>query len=205
MIKKRWKLDKDLVHAITENDLASATDALDKGAEPNHSIRRANGSKTTPLIFAATGSRVEIVELLLRRGANHALIDSEGMTAVHHARTASTLRLLLEAGADSMARTREGITPLHIVMDPESARLLVAYGADFRAENSEGVRPAEFLPLYLGSIRSKVSGWPELTAGGDEALAYLRALEDGRLLDTDTPAVSMTVEEEAAKAQTGRM
>ena len=202
--KKRWKKDRALVRAIIDDDADAALAALDAGTEPNHTFRHPSGNLTMPLILAASWGRPKIVALLLHRGADYRLMDEHGLSALHAASDATTLRVLLEAGADPELRAADGFTPLHLVLDEASARLLIEYGADFRVLCADGRRPVESLEMLVEKVRSNPAAGPEQIAAGEAALAYVRSLEEGLSLEVKTPSVSMTAEEEAAKAQGGR-
>jgi len=119
---------------------------LDHGADPN--IRGGTSElHATPLIFAASSGSVEVVELLLSRGADIEAIDSHGATAIDDAAGADKLKmvaLLAGAGADVNARRPDGDTPLHFAAyrgHTDVVRLLLALGADPSAKNNAGQTP----------------------------------------------------------------
>jgi len=75
---------------------------------------------TTPLHLAALGSDLELICVLLARGANVNAFDRTGMTPLHkaadeHEQRVEVLSLLLIAGADPEARSRSGRTPFDVV------------------------------------------------------------------------------------------
>ena len=74
-----------LLHAIHKVQAASVGALLDGGADPNRAV---NG--LTPLMMAAEYGYTPIVRLLLARGANPALRDLDGMTAVDYALIGAT-------------------------------------------------------------------------------------------------------------------
>jgi hypothetical protein len=67
-----------LLHAIHKNQIKSVEALLDGGAD----INRRSGDAITPLMMAAGYGYVDIVQLLLRRGANPKITDSAGFHAV---------------------------------------------------------------------------------------------------------------------------
>lgn len=118
-----------------------------------------------PIHMAASGSRVEIVDLLLRSGAKVELRNERGQSALHLAcqansrdpvpqpeeRALATIRLLLRAGADCSARDRWEGTPMHyaarsFVCGPEVVRTLIRAGASPRDKDMSGATP--FMAAY---------------------------------------------------------
>ena len=67
-----------LEHAVHKHQPAAITALLDVGADPN----RADPRGSTPLMMAAGYGSTDIVQLLLRRGADLRLRDSGGATAL---------------------------------------------------------------------------------------------------------------------------
>ena len=67
-----------LMHAIHKNQMGSVEALLDSGADPN----RPGDDATTPLMMAAGYGYTDIVTVLLRRGANPALTNTGGETAL---------------------------------------------------------------------------------------------------------------------------
>jgi len=69
-----------LCNAVVQGDLETVKKMVEFGSDVNE---KSNGM--TPLMIAARYNRVEIVELLLKNGANISLKDSNGKTALQHA------------------------------------------------------------------------------------------------------------------------
>jgi ankyrin repeat protein len=100
-----------LLHAIHKGEIGSVTALLDGGAD----INRISGDGVTPLMMAAGYGYTNIVELLLRRGADPAIAGSHGATALDLALTGvsdidrftlfdcqnETVKVLQRAGAPS--------------------------------------------------------------------------------------------------------
>ncbi len=100
-----------LLHAIHTRQIGSVAALLDGGAD----INRVSGDGITPLMMAAGYGYTDIVELLLRRGADPGIADSHGATALDLALTGvsdidrstlfdcqnETVRALQRAGAPS--------------------------------------------------------------------------------------------------------
>jgi hypothetical protein len=75
-----------LLHAIHKNQIASVAALLDAGADPN----KRTPKSMTPLMMAAGYGYTDIVQLLLRRGADPKLYDLDGATALDYAVTGMT-------------------------------------------------------------------------------------------------------------------
>jgi hypothetical protein len=67
-----------LLHAIHKGQIRSVEALLDGGAD----INRLSGDGVTPLMMAAGYGYTDIVQLLLKRGANPRIADREGFRAV---------------------------------------------------------------------------------------------------------------------------
>jgi len=67
-----------LLHAIHKQQLASVQALLDGGAD----INRISGDGITPLMMAAGYGYTDIVEVLLRRGANPRIAGPDGVRAI---------------------------------------------------------------------------------------------------------------------------
>ncbi|MEG5038185.1 MULTISPECIES: ankyrin repeat domain-containing protein [unclassified Microcoleus] len=100
-----------------------------------------NGKGTTLLHNAAKIGFKELVEQLIKDGANVAILDSEKRTPLHYATTKEVAALLM---LDINAMDEYGNTPLHLAVDRGSqdiAELLIANGARVNARNENGQTP----------------------------------------------------------------
>ncbi|KAK6360084.1 hypothetical protein TWF730_006238 [Orbilia blumenaviensis] len=94
---------------------------LEAGADPNNQDANSGG----PLLFAVGLQDKDVVELLLKHGADVNDDNNQGLTALHFAASAANkvqrgpetseaiLRLLLSYGADVEKEAKDGETPLH--------------------------------------------------------------------------------------------
>ena len=96
----------------------------------------------TPLIVAAANGHVDVVTILLDRGARPDEPDSSDMTALMNAvmfDQPAVVQVLLERGADVNARTGHGgMTPLMFVNNSEIASMLLLKGAEAQAKTTDG-------------------------------------------------------------------
>ncbi|XP_063828660.1 uncharacterized protein LOC135078036 [Ostrinia nubilalis] len=137
----------------------------------------------TPLVWAAENDHVDVVRLLLSRGADATTRDAEGNGCVHwcalagHARS---LRLLLAAAPHAHAAPNaHKDTPLHVAARQghySCVVILLARGARTDVENSAGELPVE---VCSGACQSVVSLNMQM------ALAAKGQLRRGKLLASD--------------------
>ena len=140
----RWLLEqgatpdgKTLSHACWVGRPESVAVLLDAGVHPSHGL------------YSATCSGgIELVRLLVKRGADVNAVSATGHTALHGAaaygRTLETI-FLLNRGADPEARTASGCMPLYEAVDYGNwsvVRLLLNAGASLKApDTSKGLTP----------------------------------------------------------------
>lgn len=104
---------------------------------------------STVLMKACMDCSDDLVELLLKNGANANGTSACGTTPLHCTRRASTAQLLLEHGANLQAKNIHGNTPLHDVavktwlVDGELIAFLLKQGADSFSKNLEGNTPRD--------------------------------------------------------------
>ncbi len=106
---------------------------IDRGASLE--ARSTNQSKNTPLHAAAAGGNVEVVKLLLMRGADANASQDSGWTALHSAAQAGNremVEVLVAYGADLNARANNHQSPLDLALTKgqrQTVELLEALGA----------------------------------------------------------------------------
>lgn len=106
-------------------------------------------------------SYLEVLKLLIARGARLDARDPGGFAALHHVAEAGNVgfaRVLLEAGADASAADVDGFTPLHLSAlkgDAAMARLLLQHGARGEATVTTGWKDitAGMTPLDVATLR----------------------------------------------------
>lgn len=134
---------------------------LDHYVNPNVTVYQGKEHQFVPIGWTALHQAVhlgslQLVELLLSRGADANSQAEDGATPLHIAARQPKLykrliRVLIDAGADVNAVTFDGRTPLHEVASRRGtyaksvARLLLFRGASVRLQDVSGSTPAEML------------------------------------------------------------
>ncbi|MGP8153868.1 MAG: ankyrin repeat domain-containing protein [Smithella sp.] len=149
-INARWKniiggYISALDHAVSSGAPDIAIFLIDKGADVNYSI----GGGDTVLMDAAWQGFSDVVELLLKKGANpNAKEELTGWTALMDAAMAGrtqTAKMLLNNGANVDLADKDGQTALHLAMviscHPETVSLLLMKGANANAKTGNGRTP----------------------------------------------------------------
>ena len=127
---RRSEVELELPEAVAVGDLERSVALLDRSPEL---LSKPAQDGFTPLVLAAWLARVEVLEELLRRGADpaQAALNPTAMTPLHGAASSydqssglHAARLLLDAGAPLEAIEAGGYTPLHLAAS-HGARALV--------------------------------------------------------------------------------
>jgi len=134
-----------LMTAVNRNDKEQVQQLVDQGADVNQ--LESNGD--APLIMAAYKGHSEIVEILLKAGADVTAVDP-GMkaTALHAAAYAGrtkSAQLLIEYGIDIDAQgPYNGYTALHDAIwqnNVETAKVIIAAGPNLSLKGNDGQTP----------------------------------------------------------------
>eukprot|EP00160_Parvularia_atlantis_P021053 Unigene8966_Nuclearia_a/m.27450 Unigene8966_Nuclearia_a/g.27450 ORF Unigene8966_Nuclearia_a/g.27450 Unigene8966_Nuclearia_a/m.27450 type:complete len:176 (+) Unigene8966_Nuclearia_a:57-584(+) len=92
--------------AASDDRRSDVVAMLDAGA----SVDARDDNGYSPLQAAASYGHAELLELLLKRGANPIIRDCDDDTPLHQAETVACAQLLLDHGADLLAKNSEGLT-----------------------------------------------------------------------------------------------
>ena len=118
-------IDTKLFEAIRKGDAKEVKRLLEKGANP-----RATQANDWPAIVVAAGESLEIVKLLLARGANiNARQSDQGWTPLTQAVSShqtDVVLYLLAHGADPSLPMNDGATPLHMAVFSGDAKAVEA-------------------------------------------------------------------------------
>ncbi|XP_018652671.1 putative fetal globin-inducing factor [Schistosoma mansoni] len=132
---------KQFIVAAENNDLSTIRSLIEsakqKGADGEVELRELLSAKDqdgyTALHRAAYGGHVEVLQYLMKYGANINNRTEDGWTPLHSAafwNKLSCVQLLISAGADLNALTNSGQTALHLAVSnnqgPETLYLLIA-------------------------------------------------------------------------------
>lgn len=151
-------------------------------------IEARSPASATPLMLACENLHPEIIDLLLKRGANVGATDKSGRTPLHHSllkcstNQLRSIKSLLSYGANIEARCNNGCTPLHFAIKNNNYCIVVFFldqGADIEARDGVLLTPlhraidSRFLSIVQllldrGADASAING------DGDDALAAAR-------------------------------
>ncbi|MBN2768915.1 MAG: ankyrin repeat domain-containing protein [Campylobacterales bacterium] len=102
-----------LHQAVYDNNLVAIEKSID---EDSTLIEQKSNAGITPLHIAVKLRRMDIVKILLAKGADVDAQDNNGLTPLHYAigqNQEELSRYLITIGADMDIQNSEGITPLH--------------------------------------------------------------------------------------------
>jgi len=133
----------DLRAAIEKGNITAIDAAKARGVNLNAPLDAGRGG-LTPLMHACCTGRADVVEALIKAGANVNARTSEGRTALMFAAgwgNAATVKALLDAGARENERADDGMTALMFAAARGEMDCLAALrnaGADINARNKWG-------------------------------------------------------------------
>jgi uncharacterized protein len=127
---------QSVVEAVKSGDRATTLALLDQRADAN----AAESDGTTALHWAVHRDDLELVERLIKAGANVKAVNQYGATPMSEAAVVGNVKVLeklLKAGADPDSANADGQTPLMVVArtsNVAAAQLLLRRGADVNAK-----------------------------------------------------------------------
>jgi ankyrin repeat protein len=98
-----------LCAAAEHGDLKAVRRLLDNGSDPDETDARGSSA----IMYAAGGGNLEVVRVLMARGAKVGHVSGDQWTAMFWARDEPTMRFLVDQGLDLNARDDLGSTPLY--------------------------------------------------------------------------------------------
>ncbi len=141
LVPEDWADDTErLIDAVSNWRVKEVKDFLDGGA----SVETTDASGDSLLLLAAAEGDVDMVKLLLERGANPFHVGSKGCIVWHwipFGHSLEIVRLLLPLNKHIDAKADNGATPLwYALMEDclEMAEFLLTHGADPNASNANG-------------------------------------------------------------------
>ncbi len=192
----------DLCDMVKKGDLASITQALQSGKNPNV---RDPQSWLTPLMIATQENREDIVSVLLAHKANPNQIGLHRRTALHYAAGLtrySILQKLLQAGGQTALTDLDGYTVSDYVCDNYPLKINRLPGVRFtgvkRAETSlpvdaqsDGMKKEEIMKLLgqYGSTRLQ-SSFAEIESSDDSTFDISTSRCRGYKADLSTPPLT---------------
>jgi ankyrin repeat protein len=130
--------------ALSEGSLKAAQVLI---SWPKIDVNRLNAKGESPLMLAALKGYQELVEQLIKRGAD---VNKTGWTPLHYAASSGQLpviSLLIEHSAYIDAESPNGTTPLMMAAmygSPAAVKLLLQQGADAQLKNQQGLSALQF-------------------------------------------------------------
>jgi len=109
-----------------------------------------NARERTPLHFAATAGHENVIQLLVKLGADLEVMDSIGSTPLHYAARngqVDALRALINLGANPDAQDEIGTQPIHAAAfggNEAAIKLLASQGANVNVRNFKKSTPLHF-------------------------------------------------------------
>ena len=176
------KLDSN-PHALAANGLPDALAKLLETSETAIDLNAKDEYGCAPLLWAARNGHIDMLKLLLDKGADVETAGYNGMRALHHVCNSSKekcVEILLEADANPNATDDANSTPLHWAAARGVLNIVVRLsdkGADPNVATKTGVRPIHKACMYGQAqiVKKLVEGGADLDAAdesGNTALHY---------------------------------
>jgi ankyrin repeat protein len=171
-----------LWHAASIGDLEGVKAAIEDGADLDP-VTNEGWGRVSALDVAAMNGHVDVIELLLKRGANVNIVDKDGytplMTAALHFKN-DAIKVLVASSAD--VRRADGMwgnTPLHVAAengDLDIVKLLLERGARINAQNFARVTPLDMASnmRVVDFLLSQGAAVSDFSADGERRLPTLR-------------------------------
>lgn len=158
-----WESSAAVIAATSAYSAAMTKLLLSRGSDPNAT----DGNGHSPLYDVAATYWYDVLETLIRAGADVNFRAPDGSTPLHQAAgrnpdaEARTIHTLIQHRAKLDARDNQGFTPLHTALERTSsvaARTLLDLGADPTIRDHAGRTPVEL----IGEGGQQYPGIPEV-------------------------------------------
>jgi len=126
--------DSNLLNASKYANIKANEEALEAGAD----INTGKNIKRTPLMLAAKEGHLQVVNLLIAKGADVNAKADTSTSAIFLTTNPDIVQALIKGGADVNIKTKYGTTPLMMATNLEIVKLLVENKADVNAKDSSG-------------------------------------------------------------------
>jgi len=166
------QVNDDLHKAVADGDISRVTALIDKGVDLN----ARDGTGQTPLMTAANNNRVEILRLLLQKGADVNEKVSGGtpawmngwtalMVAANHG-NCGAVRVLLDGGANPKSTADVGSTVLMVALGcrDDIMGALQRVGADSDVKRDSGALMSAALTGDLNAVRTLLDKGTDVNA-----------------------------------------
>ena len=189
-----------LARAAWAGNVAVAQILLSKGADVNGGAVPGSKDKSSPMHSAVMGEMPDMVEYLIRSGADVNVVNAGGLTPLHLASQSiypQIARILLEHGAKVNAKTPAGETPLHRAAfhgRTKIIEMLASRGGDLNAKT-----PDERTPYDVAALARKSETAGALLKLGGKPSERWELTDAVSLADTDAIGRIMAARPEAGK------
>lgn len=145
-------LNRQLYDYLNYGSIEGVKTALNAGADPDYTDNI--DIRITPLIWSAKNGDIEVIKLLIGKGANVNYVDVYGNTPLIYTTRygdIETLELFIKNGAKVNHADKYGNTPLIYAArnnDMETIKLLIEADADVNHVNKEGYTPLYFATYH---------------------------------------------------------
>ncbi len=175
-ILKQVQLDKELLTAVESGDLSEVENlVVNKNADVNTNVDKYDW---TPLHFAASGSKFDIVKFLFDKNANIKAKDMYGNTPLHvaaqYSNNPGTVEFLLDKNAEGINDvTNDGWTPLHVAVKSnksDTVKLLLDRGASIGIKDKHSRTPLHGASRngHLDVVRYLIEKGVDINAADEE-------------------------------------